>query len=84
MCYTYILISLTTEKLYIGHTENLERRLEEHNSDKKLTYTSKKGPWKMIFKKEFTSRSEAVNFENYLKKLKNRKYVLDNYCDINR
>lgn len=80
MFYTYILISVSSGNLYIGHTENLERRLEEHNSDKKSTFTSKKGPWKIIFRKEFENRGEAMKFENYLKKLKNKKYILEKYC----
>jgi len=83
MFYTYILLSLSTEKIYIGHTENIERRLIEHNSNKS-PFTSKKGPWKLVFKKEFNSRSEAIKFENYLKSLKNKKYILEKYCSISR
>ncbi|MBX7044650.1 MAG: GIY-YIG nuclease family protein [Ignavibacteria bacterium] len=82
MFFTYILISLSTEKIYIGHTENLDRRLEEHNSlNRKSSYTSKRGPWKLIFKKEFETKSEASKFEAYLKSLKNKKYILEKFCD---
>jgi putative endonuclease len=57
--------------------------LSEHNYNKS-PFTSKKGPWKLVFKKEFNSRSEAIKFENYLKSLKNKKYILEKYCSISR
>ncbi|MCB0615462.1 MAG: tyrosine-type recombinase/integrase [Phaeodactylibacter sp.] len=34
---TYVLISLTDRKLYIGYTTNLDRRLQEHNSGKVMS-----------------------------------------------
>ncbi|WP_165824130.1 GIY-YIG nuclease family protein [Pseudochryseolinea flava] len=30
--YTYIIFSETTNRYYIGHTENLDNRLHEHNT----------------------------------------------------
>jgi putative endonuclease len=84
MFYAYILVSFSTEKIYIGHTENLERRLEEHNSlGKKSSSTRKRGPWKVIFKKEFENRTDAMKFEKYLKSLKNKKYILEKFCTPN-
>ena len=77
MYYTYILKSEKFEKLYIGHTENLEKRLIEHNSNRS-NFTKGKGPWKIIYSKEFTTRSEAMKFENKLKKIKNKNYLLNN------
>ncbi|MBS1493295.1 MAG: GIY-YIG nuclease family protein [Bacteroidetes bacterium] len=73
MYYTYILKSSSTGKIYIGHTDNLENRLKEHNAKGKSLYTSKKGPWKIIWSKEFPDRGGAMNFENNLKRLKNKK-----------
>ncbi|MFA5021739.1 MAG: GIY-YIG nuclease family protein [Patescibacteria group bacterium] len=37
MFYVYILKSLTDNKLYIGYSNNLQRRLKEHNSGKNLS-----------------------------------------------
>jgi len=74
MYWTYILESLKTGKYYIGSTNNLERRLLEHNRGK--NHFSKCGkPWKLIYKKEFSTRKEAIKFEKYLKSLKKRKYL---------
>ena len=62
-----------SEKLYIGHTENLERRLSEHNSNQSKS-TKGKGLWEIIFSNEFETRSKAVKYELKLKKIKNKTY----------
>jgi putative endonuclease len=81
MYYTYILKSIKTGKLYIGHTDNPERRLAEHNNGKSKA-TCKRGLWELIFKKEFNSKSEATVFELKLKKLKSKKYILENLNNL--
>ena len=75
MYYTYIIQSDSTGKLYIGQTNNIQARLNKHNSDKNI-YTKNKGPWSLLFSKEFNTRSEAMVFEKKLKSLKNSNYVL--------
>jgi putative endonuclease len=81
MYYTYILKSIKTNKLYIGQTKNLERRLTEHNSNQSKS-TKGKGPWELIYSKRFESRSEAVKHELKLKSIKNNKYILNNLESI--
>ena len=73
MYYTYILEN-HDGLLYIGQTGNLKIRLAWHNSGKSK-YTKNKGPWKIIFKKEFQNRGDAIKFETYLKSLKNPHYI---------
>jgi putative endonuclease len=82
MYYTYILISESTGKLYIGQTNNLEARISRHNHDKNFT-TKNKGTWKLIFHKEFGSRREAMSFEKKLKSVKNKDYLLNKIRDNN-
>ncbi|MFP4042588.1 MAG: GIY-YIG nuclease family protein [Bacteroidales bacterium] len=42
MFFVYILYSENFDKYYVGHTNNIERRLQEHNSDEfSHYYTSK-------------------------------------------
>ena len=76
--WVYILQSESTGKIYIGHTSNLERRLQEHN-DKHLgkqRYTRKQqGPWIMIFSEEMPSRSEAMKREKFLKSGSGREWI---------
>ena len=76
MYYTYILISESTGKLYIGQTNNIQTRLHRHNSNKNFS-TQNRGPWKVIFSREFETRSEAMKHEKYLKSLKNKQYILN-------
>ncbi|MBE2281607.1 MAG: GIY-YIG nuclease family protein [Ignavibacteriaceae bacterium] len=73
--YTYILQSEISGKLYIGQTHDLEDRLFRHNSNQSLS-TKNKGPWKLIFSKEYSSRSEAVLLEKKLKAFKNTTRIL--------
>ena len=65
--YVYILQSLKTGSLYIGYTDNLTRRLEEHNTGRGGKYTRQNGPWKLLYKESHPNRSCAAKRERYLK-----------------
>ena len=69
MFYVYILYSESADRYYVGHTDDPDRRLEEHNTALKNSYTAKFRPWisKAIFEVS-ESRGEAKYVENYLKK----------------
>ena len=70
----YILFSKSRDRYYIGHTNNIERRLAEHNSGQ--TKSTKHGiPWELVFTKEFDSNVEANKVELYLKRMKSRKFI---------
>jgi putative endonuclease len=69
--FVYVLKSESTGTSYIGHTSNLEKRLTEHNNGKSLSTRSKK-PWKLIYKEEYPTRSEAASRERYFKSVKGR------------
>lgn len=69
MAYTVYVIKNQKGKKYIGQTDNLNSRLIEHNMDKSA-YTKNKGPWNLFFKKTFSTRKEAVEFEKLLKRQK--------------
>ena len=74
MFHTYALLSITTKKIYTGQTKNIEDRLQRHNNSRSKS-TKNKGPWKLIFEREFTTRSESVRLERKLKSFKNREYL---------
>jgi len=65
--HVYILRSLTNGSFYIGHTDNLERRIWQHNNPRKKTYTAKRGPWELRYCEQFASRVEAIRRELFLK-----------------
>jgi putative endonuclease len=67
MYVTYIVFSSKIKRFYTGHTEDFERRLQEHNRGK--TPGMAKGvPWKLIYLKELPSRKEAMKLEKFIKK----------------
>ena len=67
MFYVYILKSIIhPDKTYIGYTNNLTRRLIEHNSGN-CTYTSSFKPWNIVCYTAFHEQEKAILFEKYLK-----------------
>ena len=80
MCYTYVLKSKSDDSFYVGITENVKKRLEEHNSGK-LKYTANKRPWILWHIRESESMQSARKEEIYLKK-KNRDFK-ENLKNIN-
>jgi len=73
---TYILYSDNLKKYYTGQTEDLERRLAEHNRGK--TPVMKRGiPWRIVFQKEFQTRQEAVQLEIQIKKRGAGRFLAD-------
>ncbi|MFC2080248.1 GIY-YIG nuclease family protein [Bacteroidota bacterium] len=62
----YAIRSDTDGRIYVGMTENLEKRLLEHNSG--ITKSTKGfRPWKLIFTEEAESRVQAREREKYWK-----------------
>jgi putative endonuclease len=74
MFYTYILYSEIIDTFYVGSTGNLEDRLQRHNSGRS-TYTKRGVPWKLVYQKEYPTKSEAYQAEMYIKSQKSRQYI---------
>ena len=72
--HTYALWSDTFKRLYIGHTDNVNRRFEQHNNGR-VASTKPYIPYRMIFTQEFGSNSEAVIREKKLKMASGRKFL---------
>ena len=67
MYYVYLIQSLSFPKQrYIGATDDLRKRLTEHNAGKSL-HTSKYKPWELINYIAFANKKATFNFEDYLK-----------------
>lgn len=66
--FTYIL-RCSDNSLYTGYTDNLERRLEVHNSGKWAKYTRWRIPVVLEYFEEFSHKSEAMKREAEIKKL---------------
>ena len=77
--FTYMTKSITagTNKSYVGYTNNIEKRLNKHNTNKGAKST-KGYKWLLIYSKKFKSKSEAMSYEYKLKKDKSlRKKILE-------
>jgi predicted GIY-YIG superfamily endonuclease len=53
--------------LYIGHTDNLDERMRQHDVGKAGAYTAKRKPLKLLHVEEFESRYDALAMERKLK-----------------
>ena len=72
--YTYILLSLKDKEHYIGYTNNLRKRLKEHNSGKNLSTKSRR-PLKLIYFEACLDEDDAKQREKYLKGTIGRRYL---------
>lgn len=70
----YIIYSAKIDRYYIGHTDNIDKRLLQHNSGLS-SFTAKANDWILAFKQVFETREQARNREMEIKKKKSRKYI---------
>ena len=66
MFYVYAISSNSRKYIYVGITNNLDRRIDEHNKGYNKT-TRAYSPFKLILVEEFATRSAAREREKYLK-----------------
>lgn len=84
MFYVYILQSLSnTDRMYVGFTNNLKHRLEEHNSGE-CVHTVKYMPWKLHTFIGFDSKEKALDFERYLKSGSGREFAKRHFLKLFR
>ena len=74
MTFVYILQSLKNGRYYIGHTDNVLNRLEEHNRGKTLSIKNSL-PFEIQFSQKFKTREDAICVEKKLKKWKNKEIL---------
>ena len=70
----YILYSLSLDRYYYGHTENVEERLRRHNSNHK-GFTGKSADWDVVFIEDFPTKELAYARERQIKGWKSRKRI---------
>ena len=75
MYHVYILESQKNGKFYIGHTDDLDRRLLDHNSGK-VKSTRNYRPWVRRYAEAYPTRIEATRRELEIKSKKSRAYII--------
>jgi len=74
MFYVYAIKSLVKNYIYIGMTNDIERRIAEHNSGENRSTKAYK-PFILIHKEVFDTRIEARTKEKYLKSGVGKEYL---------
>jgi len=74
MYYVYVLLSLKDNKLYIGHTSNLKKRLSQHFQGL-VPSTQKRRPLKLLYYEASNFLEDAIERERALKTGFGRAYL---------
>jgi len=86
MSYAVYVLLNPQGKIYVGHTQDVARRVSQHNDPEyRGTLHTKRhpGPWHLIHQQEFQTRCEAMRRERQLKSSRGRAWirqVIQNGC----
>jgi putative endonuclease len=72
----YILYSESLDRYYVGYTNDLPRRLSEHNRSKGK-YTDAGIPWILVYSESFASKKDAMDREKFIKSRKSKKFIIE-------
>ena len=73
MLFVYVLYSGGFDKYYVGLSENVDKRLKEHNEGQNKS-TKPYIPWWVAHLEEYKTRNEARTREKYLKSASGRRW----------
>ena len=69
-------------KFYTGITNNLDRRIKEHNQGKKSTLSTKnRGPFQLVYCEQLLDRPAARQREKYFKSAAGRRFLKTQFRD---
>jgi len=74
MYYVYVLISEKDNMFYTGYTEDIERRIAEHQSGK-VSSTRHRLPIMLVYYEVSFDQSDALHREKYLKSTYGKRYI---------
>ena len=76
MYHIYAIYNRSADRIYIGQTENLNLRIDQHNDRTFKGYTSRyQGEWQLIYKELAATRPDALLRERQLKSQKGREFI---------
>ena len=74
MYYVYVLFSDRDRKFYTGFTDDLKRRVDEHNAGR-VQSTRLRRPLRLVYYEACLNQKDAVHREKYLKTTYGKKYI---------
>jgi putative endonuclease len=76
MWLVYILYSASIDSYYIGQTEDIANRFQQHQSHSGSdTFTKRADDWKVFLQIKCDSRYQALSIERHIKRMKSRNYL---------
>ena len=72
--YTYVLKSKSDGKFYTGFTQDIESRVNEHNSGRVLS-TKRRIPFELVYYEFCRNINDAIHREKYLKTTYGKRYI---------
>lgn len=74
MYYTYVIQSQKSKYWYTGSTNDLRKRLSQHNKGES-TWTKDRAPWDLIYYEACLNKEDARSREKYLKSGTGKRYL---------
>ena len=76
MWWLYIIQSKSSGRFYVGHTNDLERRVAEHNEGQTKS-TRGRGPWLLVLSEPFDTKEAAFARERQIKSWKSHRSIAE-------
>ncbi|PIT90938.1 excinuclease ABC subunit C [Candidatus Kaiserbacteria bacterium CG10_big_fil_rev_8_21_14_0_10_49_17] len=78
MYWVYVLRQSKTRELYIGKTNDLKRRLRDHQKGRQSATRRKDGEWRIVYAEMYISKRDADERERKLKQHgSNKRWLLE-------
>jgi putative endonuclease len=74
MHYLYIIYSQKLDQYYSGQSHDVDQRVKKHNAGKSRA-THRGVPWELKRVFEFPTKRQAIQAENWIKKMKSRRVI---------
>ncbi len=87
MAFWVYMLQCADQSYYIGHTNDVEKRILEHQTGERDGYTARRRPVRVVFTQEFPSREEALAAELQIKgwsRKKKEALVRGDWAEISR